>query len=81
MAEGWGRTAGRKALLALTVIVCAAGGSVCAWAQAYPTKAIKLIVPFPPGGGADILGRSIGAKLGEVLGQQVVVDNRPAPAV
>jgi len=46
------------------------------WAQ-YPAKAIRLIVPFPPGGGSDTLARIYGQKLGEVLGQQVLIDNRP----
>lgn len=48
-----------------------------AQAQTYPAKPIRLIVPFPPGGGSDTMGRIIGQKLGERLGQQVVVDNRP----
>jgi tripartite-type tricarboxylate transporter receptor subunit TctC len=45
-------------------------------AQAYPNKSIRLIVPFPPGGGNDVIGRIIAQKLTERLGQQVVVDNR-----
>jgi tripartite-type tricarboxylate transporter receptor subunit TctC len=49
-----------------------------ATAQAqYPTKPIRFILPFPPGGGTDTLGRIIGAKLGDGLGQQVLMDNRP----
>lgn len=48
-----------------------------ALAQTYPSKPIRMIVPFAPGGGTDILGRVIGAKLGEVMGQQVIIDNRP----
>ena len=46
-------------------------------AQGYPAKPIRLIVPFPPGGSADILARAIGQKAGEGLGQTLVVDNRP----
>ncbi len=45
-------------------------------AQAWPSKPIRLIVPFPPGGGVDFMGRIIGQKLTERLGQQVAVDNR-----
>jgi tripartite-type tricarboxylate transporter receptor subunit TctC len=42
----------------------------------YPDKPVRLIVPFPPGGGTDTLGRILAAKLGELWGQQVIVDNR-----
>ena len=54
-------------LLALTAVVPA---------QDYPTKPIRLIIPFPPGGSNDVVGRMIATKLGEQLGKQVVVDNR-----
>src|SRR5574341_1062229 len=46
-------------------------------AQVYPTKPIRLIVPFPAGGGVDYIGRIVGKGLSERLGQQVLVDNRP----
>jgi tripartite-type tricarboxylate transporter receptor subunit TctC len=54
-------------------------GSVpfAACAQDYPTKPIRLIVAYTPGGGSDLLGRVVAKKLGEVLGQQVIVENRP----
>src|SRR5687768_18420657 len=45
-------------------------------AQAYPVKPIRLIVPFPPGGGVDFIGRIVGQKLTERLGQTVAVENR-----
>ena len=45
-------------------------------ANGYPTRPIRFIVPFPPGGGNDIVGRIVAIKLGERLGQQIVVDNR-----
>jgi tripartite-type tricarboxylate transporter receptor subunit TctC len=48
-----------------------------ATAQTYPTRQITLVIPFAPGGPADFLGRLIGQKMGEDLGQQIVVDNRP----
>lgn len=52
--------------------------ATAAYPQAqYPAKPLRLIVPFPPGGGTDTLARVYGQKLGEVLGQQVLVDNRP----
>ena len=47
-----------------------------AWAQAYPSKPLRLIVPFPPGGVTDIVGRLLAQRLGESLGRQIVVDNR-----
>ena len=47
------------------------------WAQAYPNKPIRLIVPFPAGGATDILARALSQKFGEKIGQSVVVENRP----
>jgi tripartite-type tricarboxylate transporter receptor subunit TctC len=53
---------------------------ITAFAQAqapYPTKPIRLIVPYPPGGTTDFVAREVGTKVGELLGTQVVIDNRP----
>jgi tripartite-type tricarboxylate transporter receptor subunit TctC len=53
------------------------GVSRFAFAQAYPTRPVRLIVPFAPGGGSDIIARLMGQWLSERLGQQFVIDNRP----
>jgi tripartite-type tricarboxylate transporter receptor subunit TctC len=55
-------------------VLAAAAGA--AWSQSYPAKAVRVIVPFAPGGGSDITARQFSAKLSEYLGQQFVVDNR-----
>lgn len=51
--------------------------ALAASAQQYPTRPIRVIAPFPPGGGVDIVARVVGERLGARLGQTVVVDNRP----
>lgn len=55
-------------------------GAGAAMAQTYPTKTVRMIIPFPPGGTTDILGRLASQKLTEALGQQVVPDNRAGAA-
>ncbi|QHI97542.1 tripartite tricarboxylate transporter substrate binding protein [Xylophilus rhododendri] len=54
-------------------------GFDAAWAQgpAYPVKPIRLIVPFPPGGGTDAIARAVGERMGSELGQSFVIDNKP----
>jgi tripartite-type tricarboxylate transporter receptor subunit TctC len=54
--------------------------SICSQAQSYPNKPIRLIVGFAPGGGTDIVARAIGPKVGEILGQPVIIENRAGAA-
>ena len=49
-------------------------------AQGYPVKPIRMVIPQPPGGGNDLMGRLLGAKLSTVIGQPVVIDNRTGAA-
>ena len=63
-----------SAVLATLVIALAAQGSS---AQSYPARPVRIIVPTSPGGGNDFVARHLGQKLGERLGQQFLVDNRP----
>ena len=67
----------RPAALAIMVIGLAAPALHPAAAQSYPDKPIKMIVPFPPGGPIDTMGRLMAQNLSAALGQQVVIDNRP----
>jgi tripartite-type tricarboxylate transporter receptor subunit TctC len=57
-------------------MLCACAGLPAMAAEAYPTKPIRFVVPFPPGGGTDAFARIVSPKLTEFLGQQIVVDNR-----
>jgi tripartite-type tricarboxylate transporter receptor subunit TctC len=63
---------------ALTAVLAIAAGAL--HAQSYPSKPVRVVVPFPPGAGADITTRLVTPKLSEALGQQFVVDNRPGAA-
>ena len=59
----------------LAALLCAS--STCSAADTYPNKPVRWVVPFPPGGGTDLISRTIATKLNEVWGVQVIADNRP----
>ncbi|MDB5727757.1 MAG: hypothetical protein JWQ00_962 [Noviherbaspirillum sp.] len=65
------------ALVAIAMAVLTLSAPIEARAQQYPSKPIRLIVPIPPGGAPDVLARTIGEKLAPLLGQPVVIENRP----
>lgn len=65
-----------KALVNLAVGLAGLGAGGAVGADDYPTKPIRFIVPFPPGGGADVSARLVTRKLSENLGQQIIIDNR-----
>jgi tripartite-type tricarboxylate transporter receptor subunit TctC len=67
------------ALIAVSVAVLL--GNPAAQSQTYPVKPVRLVVPFTPGGGTDIVARIVAPKLTDRFGQQVFVDNRPGAAV
>jgi tripartite-type tricarboxylate transporter receptor subunit TctC len=69
----------RFASHAVTALACSALalGAVTASAQTFPAKPVRLVLPFPPGGPTDLLGRTIAQKLSEQVGQQVIPENRP----
>jgi tripartite-type tricarboxylate transporter receptor subunit TctC len=65
-----------RGLLAVALSAFACG----VFAQAYPAKPVRLIVTYPPGGSSDLMARVFGAKLGELWGQQVIVESKPGAA-
>ena len=67
------KTSLQRLAMAMAILLAAPGAS----AQTYPSRQVTLVVPFAPGGPADFLGRLVGQKMSEDLGQQIVVDNRP----
>ncbi|MGH8621461.1 MAG: Bug family tripartite tricarboxylate transporter substrate binding protein, partial [Burkholderiales bacterium] len=76
------KTAGGGSAMGKFIRLVAATGILAlaalpAVAQQYPARPVRFIAPFPPGGGVDIVARTVGEKLGARLGQTVVVDNRP----
>jgi tripartite-type tricarboxylate transporter receptor subunit TctC len=66
-----------KVFLRKLVVLCSLAAPLAFAAESYPSRPIRFIVPFPPGGGTDAFARIIGVKLAELWGQQVIVDNRP----
>ena len=67
----------RRRLLAVVPLLAVELGSTPARAQSYPTRPLRLVVPFPVGGATDILARTITQPVAEILGQPIVIDNRP----
>ena len=74
--EEWTGWLAVRAVVALALTCCASGAA----AQAYPARPVRIVVPFPAGGGADFMARVVGQKLGDALGQTFVVDNRAGAA-
>lgn len=66
----------KKLLIAVWALICVSGSAI-AFGQAWPAKPIRMIAPYPPGGGIDASARIISQALSEPLGQQIVVENRP----
>ena len=61
----------------LFIVLMSAVAVPTLFAQGFPVKPIRFIVPYPPGGGTDFLSRTLAARVGEALGQQIVIENRP----
>jgi tripartite-type tricarboxylate transporter receptor subunit TctC len=67
-------------LIRLAAAVALAFTAANGYAQEYPAKPIRMIVPYPPGGGTDFFARTLGARLSETLGQTIVMENRAGAA-
>ena len=66
-----------KYILKLFWVACVGSSMSWAWAESYPSKSVRVIIPFPPGGTLDTVGRLLAQKLSDQLGQTFVVENKP----
>lgn len=69
--------AGARPVMGLMLAAVFFAAAAPAWSQSYPMRPIRMIVPFTPGAGTDVVARAVAAKIGPVLGQNVIVENRP----
>src|SRR5207247_4174132 len=67
----------RLPILLLTLLISLAGLASAIHAQTFPSKSLRIIVPFPPGGAADVTSRLLGEYMAKGLGQAVIAENRP----
>src|SRR5688572_16889257 len=77
MNRSCGCTRNGSSLVGMAVVLLVALAPVAASAQAYPSKVVRLIVPYPPAGSVDVVARTIQQPLSKALGQTVLVENRP----
>ncbi|HUQ24370.1 MAG TPA: tripartite tricarboxylate transporter substrate binding protein [Burkholderiales bacterium] len=64
-------------MLRVVILLCALAGFSSSWAQSYPSRPVKIVVPFATGGSADVYGRLLAAKLTDAMGHPFVIENRP----
>ena len=67
----------RRDVLRNAIVVALLGAATTAMADTYPSKPVTIVIPFPPGGTLDVVGRMLAQKLTEQMGQSFIVDNRP----